>query len=129
MANQVAQFTVTVAPGSTPAAPVRTSLSVPPNVAPTAVRVRVPPGPRGQVGWRLTTGGVPVFPSNGAWVVADDEVIEWPLDGVMDSGAWEVSAYNTGSFSHSILVTFLLPAPVTAAAVTAPQSLVGAAVS
>jgi hypothetical protein len=94
--------------GTTVAAPLTTVLTMPPRIV-REVRVRIPPGPRGQVGWYLASGGVQVVPwLKGTYIVADDETIDWPLEGQIESGAWQLVAYNTGSYDHTLYLTFLL---------------------
>ena len=69
----------------------------------------MPHGHVGLVGWRLTSGGVQIIPSNlGAWVVADGEADTWHLDGYHDSGKWEVQGYNLGNQPHSVRLHFHL---------------------
>ena len=111
MSYEVREFQVTVPAGTTQAAPQVTALTMPARVI-DRVRVRVPPGPRGTVGWALGSGGQPVLPWNaGAWIVADDEHIDWALQGQIDSGAWQLIAYNTGTYAHTLYITFLVDPP------------------
>lgn len=108
MPSEVRNFAVAVAPGSTAAAPVTTNLTMPARIV-RGIRIRIPPGPSGLMGWALGSSGVRVIPWNAnAWIVADDEVIEWALDSQVTSGAWQVQAYNTGRFTHTVYFTFLL---------------------
>jgi hypothetical protein len=107
MAREVYSFAVTVPAGTSPSSPQKTALTMPPRVV-QEVEVRLPPGPRGEVGWALGLAGQPIIPfQKGAWIVGDDERISWPLTGQPTSGAWELYAYNTGSFPHTIYITFL----------------------
>lgn len=127
MAREIRAFQVVVPAGTTKAAGWSQDVSFPPREV-VQVEIRIPPGPRGEMGFSLGSGGVPVLPSNaGGWVVADDQDIVWPLDGQWNSGAWSVQAYNTGQYDHTIYLTFLLdlpnattagPAPAAAAAVS-----------
>ncbi len=108
MPSEVRSFAVTVPAGTPASAPQVTSLAMPARIV-REIRVRIPPGPRGEVGWALGAAGVPVLPWNaGAWIVADDESIDWPLHDQISSGAWELRAYNTGAFAHTLYVQFLL---------------------
>lgn len=97
-----------VVPAGTPkAAPLQFSLAFAPQVV-DEVEIVVPPGPRGEVGFQLGTSGSQIIPATpGQYEVTDNEVIHWPLDGQMDSGAWQLIAYNTGQFNHTIGVRFL----------------------
>jgi len=108
MASEVRNYEVTIPAGTLASAPLLTDLAMPPRTV-TAVRVRIPPGPRGLVGWALAVAGTQVIPWNaGAWIVGDDEILDWPLANQIDSGAWQLSAYNTGIYDHAIYVTFSL---------------------
>jgi hypothetical protein len=62
----------------------------------------------GSLGWRLSMGKVQVLPdpTTDLWVVADGETGTWSLDDLPDSGAWQVTAYNTGSSSHKVYLEF-----------------------
>lgn len=127
MAREVRSFAVTVPAGTPQATPQVTQLSMPPREV-VEVEVLVPPGPRGEVGFRIGSSGTQLLPVNvGQWTVTDDEVIHWPLEGQHDSGSWEFTAYNTGLFAHTITVRFLVtipygPQPIAAAPI-APELL------
>jgi len=108
MAAEIRQFEVTVSAGTAKTSPATTDLSMPPRIV-TGVRVRVPPGPAGVVGFALGASGQRVLPWNAdAWIVADDEVLDWPLEQQIDSGAWQLQAYNTGVYDHTLYLTFYL---------------------
>lgn len=108
MAAEVRQFQVTT-PANTPiATPLTTSLAMPVREV-LHLRVRVPPGPRGNLGWSVGMAGVPVIPVNtGVWIVGDDEVLDWDLDSLPNSGAWQLFSYNLGKLPHTIYLTFSL---------------------
>lgn len=110
MVAEVREFQVTIPAGTLQADPLVTDLTMPARLV-RSVRVRVPPGPAGTVGWALGSAGERVLPWNGEYVVADNEAIEWPLDGQISSGAWQLIAYNTGTFDHTLYVTFLVDPP------------------
>lgn len=108
MAREIRRFTVTVPAGTAIATPQVTNLIMPSRVV-REVEVVVPPGPRGEVGFALGAAGVAVIPINaGAWLVTNDEVIRWPLEGFWDSGSWQIRAYNTGRYVHTLEVRFLV---------------------
>ena len=126
-AVEVRTFAVTIPAGTPETAPVTQDIFMPVREV-TSVGWKVPPGPSGLMGWRLTmSGGTAVIPTGGGWVVADDQDDTWPLQDLPDSGAWEVTGYNTGAFPHTVYLTFLLDL-VTGEAVTTPQ-LASAAIS
>lgn len=108
MSSEVRAFAITVQPGTLPAAPATFNTSFPArNVE--QVELVFPPGPMGAVGVSIGAAGQPVIPFNaGAWIVADNDRITYPVVGAHDSGSWEVFAYNLGSFPHTIQVRFLL---------------------
>lgn len=108
MAAEVRRFLVTI-PASTPkSANFTADLSFPARVV-TEIEIRVPPGPRGEVGFAIGAAGVAVIPiERGAYIVTDDEQIRWPLEGLWDSGSFTFFGYNTGRFPHGIEVRFLV---------------------
>lgn len=121
-AAEIRSFQVTIPANTALDSPLTTAVSFPQrNVI--AVHWLVPPGPSGLMGWRLTmSGGVPVIPTGGGWIIADDQSAQWPLTGYPDNGGWEITGYNTDIYDHSVYVDFLLDliAPAPAAVVTAP---------
>lgn len=129
MPREVREFSVTVPAGTPKAAPQVTSLAMPPRLV-RRWTVRVPPGPRGEVGWALANGGTPIIPvTPTAWMVLDDQEVTWTLSGYVDSGTWAVRIYNTGSYSHTITLTAEVTLPATGAAsstsATTPLPVVG----
>lgn len=115
MVVEVRAFDVTVSPGSTPAAPVAFDLSMPQREVRWIV-VQVPDGCRGVIGWALSSGGVQMFPSAGSpMIVVDGQEVRWELTGALNSGAWQMIAYNIGNFSHTLQISFGLDL------ITAPQ--------
>jgi hypothetical protein len=89
------------------------------------IRWRVPPGPRGNLSWWLSMGGVQVLPqSSGNVIVADDEWDDWEIDDLPDSGAWQLSGYNTGTYDHTVYLGFYVT-PVSAVLTSDTDLLVG----
>ena len=108
MAEEFRTFDVVVPAGTAKATPQLTKLTLPVRVV-DEIEIRVPPGPRGEVGFAIGSSGVQVIPmAIGSWIVTDDEEINWRLENFWDSGAWEVRAYNTGQFDHTLYLRFLL---------------------
>ena len=71
--------------------------------------VKVPPGPSGLMGFALTMNGQQVIPINdGAWIIADNDTLDWPLTSLPNTGQWQVTGYNTDIYDHSIYIDFLL---------------------
>ncbi len=129
MAVEIHTLAVTIPSGTTKAGALAFSLPLPPRLV-DQVEVQVPPGPRGEVGWALASGGIQMYPiDTGQFVVTDNETVKWPLEQAITSGAWQLLGYNTGQFNHTLYVRFLCrptsstdpgagPAPIDAAALS-----------
>ena len=103
----VFQFDPTTPHGTLETAPY--SVDIPtPNYEVQLIRWRVPPGPQGNLGWQLWYSGAIVLPQNGLWIVADNEYATWELDELPTGGAWQFYGYNTGSYDHTVYLTFLM---------------------
>jgi len=106
MATSVIALSGTIPAGTPVNAPVTVGLPVGTNLIDT-IRWRVPPGPRGHLGWFLSMGGVQVLPQvAGEYIIADDEYDEWSIQNLPDSGAWQLTGYNTGSNDHTVYFQF-----------------------
>ena len=106
VATEVHTSLVTIPAGTPQNAPVLIDVSFSAMIT-EAVDWRVPRGPSGLMGWRLTSGGAQVLPKNlGQWVITDNEGGHWVLEDLHDSGKWEVQGYNTGTHNHSVHVRF-----------------------
>lgn len=128
MAQEIREFAVLVPAGTAVTSPLVTNISFPAREV-TAVSWRVPPGPSGLMGWALTSAGTPVIPiQQGAYVVTDNQSDTWDLEGYLDSGNWQVTAYNTGLYGHTVYLTFLLDLPGTVALPVQPPAGVGVGV-
>jgi len=104
MAIEIYDFTVTVPAGTPASAGFSAPLTIPARVV-TQINIRVPPGPRGEVGFAIGSGGLNIVPvPAGTWIVTDNEDLVYPLDETITSGAWQLLAYNTGSFPHTLRV-------------------------
>lgn len=119
------EFQAVLPPGTDPTAPTRVPTPLPARRV-HAIRWRIPAGPLGFMGWMITMGGTPVLPRPpGTFMVTDGHSGEWSLDGLPDSGAFEVTGYNLGAFPHTVYVTYmaspLIRAVYPGASVTAAQ--------
>lgn len=114
MAREVYRFSVTVPAGTPKATPQVTALVLPERV-PVKLTVTVPPGPHGLLGFQFTHAGAQVIPINaGQFLVMDGRTREWDLTDYFTGGAWQLTAYNTGSFDHTLEIVFdvdLVPFP------------------
>lgn len=108
MADELRAFAVTVPAGTAIATPQVTALTMPARIV-LGVRIRIPPGPFGAVGFALAAAGTNIIPAGaGQWFIADNEVIDEELHGQIESGAWQLSAYNLGRWPHTLQVVFRL---------------------
>lgn len=108
MADELRSFSVTVPAGTAIATPLVTALTMPARIV-TGIRIRIPPGPFGAVGFALAAAGTNIIPAGaGQWFIADNEVYDEPLSSQIESGAWQLSAYNLGRWPHTLQVMFRL---------------------
>lgn len=108
MAREIRRFTATIPAGTPIAAPATVDVSFPPRIV-RSLDWRLPPGALGVLGWQLAMQGVQVLPTSGdTWIIDDGTGGTFTLDGYPDSGAYQVIAYNTGAFQHSLMLTFHL---------------------
>jgi hypothetical protein len=71
------------------------------------VEWRFPPGCQGFVGIQIGSHGTPILPFNpNQWFVRSGDAMQYDLTGMPDSGDWSVIGYNTGSFAHTIEITY-----------------------
>jgi len=128
VAQEVREFAVLVPHGTALAAPLTVNISFPARIV-TAISWRVPPGPSGTMGWALTSAGTPVIPIQPkTYIVTDDQAATWDLEGYLDSGNWQVTAYNTGVYDHTVYLTFQLDLPGSAVVPPAPPTGTGVGV-
>lgn len=128
MAQEIREFAVTVPAGTAKTAPLTTSIVFPERIV-TRISWRVPPGPSGLFGWALTSAGTPVIPiQRGTYIVTDNQADTWDLEGYLDSGNWQVTAYNTGLYAHTVYLTFMLDLPGTVALPAQPPTGIGVGV-
>ena len=119
MATEVHEFPVTIPAGTPLAAPLVFNLAMPVRIV-EEIQIQVPPGPRGEVGFAVGASGLAVLPYEpSTFVVTDNEVVKWALEGQIESGAWQLIAYNTGAFNHTLYVRFLTRLPPSAPAAPA----------
>jgi hypothetical protein len=106
MATSIIALQATITAGTAKASPMTVGLAIGSNYVDT-IHWRVPPGPRGNLGWFLSMGGVAVLPQiPGEYVIADDESDDWAIAGLPDSGAWQLTGYNTGTYNHTVYLYF-----------------------
>lgn len=116
VADRIEPFSAPIPAGTAQATPLVTNLSFADGQV-TRIIVTVPPGPSGFVGFQLWHKGGQVIPYVGAeWVIADDRVIDWPVTNFPTADGWQIAAYNTDIYDHTLYLEFLIDEiPVTAA--------------
>lgn len=108
MADRIEPFTVTIPPGVAIATPQTFSLSFDDGVV-TRIIVTIPPGPSGFMGFQFRHKGGPVIPyTGGQFIVGDDRVVDWPVANMPTADGWELYAYNTDIYQHSVYIEFLI---------------------
>jgi hypothetical protein len=111
VASEIHAFGLVIPANTAIVTPVAQNFTMPQRVV-MAIEVKVPPGPRGLVGFQLGSTGTAVIPAiPGTWVVTDDENILWPLENYIDSGSWQGFGYNLGQYTHTIQFRFLCQVP------------------
>lgn len=106
MAQRIEAKEVTVAAGTLATAPAVTALPFADGVV-TRLEIRVPPGPSGLVGFQVRHSGQRVIPyRDNTWIVTDDERLDWTLSEYPTGGAWQVAAYNTDVYDHTLYLRF-----------------------
>lgn len=106
MADRIEIKQVTVPAGTAETAAITTAL---PFQAGTVVRleVTIPPGPSGLTGFQILHSGQRIIPfRDDAWIIADNERLDWQLARYPTGGAWAVRAYNTDIYPHTIYLRF-----------------------
>lgn len=114
MVAEVRAFVIEIPTTATVAAPYIASLAMPARIV-REIRARFPSGSNGEVGIAFGSGGQRVVPWNSdGWLVGSNESMAWPLENQIESGAWQLIAYNTGQFPHTVYVQFLVDPPALA---------------
>lgn len=90
------------------------------------VEIRFPPGTSGLVGVKVHHSGQRVIPhEDNNFIVTDNEIIKWEIEGFPSGSAWSVRAYNTDIYDHTIQTRWgineLTRQELTAVASTLPQ--------
>lgn len=106
--TRVESFDVLAPAGTLKAAPLEVATPWNPGEL-AGVEVFIPDGHNGTTGLRIAFAHQAVLPrTEGAWIVGNDEKIEWPLAGYGNSGSWSCFVYNTDIFAHTFHVRYLV---------------------
>lgn len=121
MSHLTQRFECVIPAGTPEATPVTIAMTFPPMIV-QRLRVRVPSGPAGNMGWAIGAGGTAIVPRNaGAWMVMDDEAFEIDHEIGPNAGSWELFGWNTGTYPHTVYVTFFGDPPAAVASGAFPQ--------
>lgn len=52
--------------------------------------------------------GQALLPTNGTFIVTDNDNDAWPVVNQPDSGQWELTGYNTDIYDHTVYLDFFL---------------------
>lgn len=106
--DRVEAFKVTVAAGVAQAAPTSTDISFNPGEI-VGIEIQVPDGHAGLTGLQIGSAHQPLIPNTaGAFIIANNETIEWTMQGLPDTGNWQAFCFNTDRFPHSFYIRFLV---------------------
>lgn len=99
-------FNVTIPAGTPQATPLVTPTVFPPNIV-DSVEWVFPAGCNGLVGIQIGARAVQILPANaGQFFIRSGSEHSLAVDDMHDSGDWSVIGYNTGTFPHTIQVTY-----------------------
>lgn len=106
VANRIEPFIVTVPAGTSQSAPQETPLRFNDGKV-VRLEITVPPGPSGHLGFKVAHSGQAVIPPvRDVWNVVDNHRFDWDMQLYPWGGSWELWAYNTGAFAHSVYLWF-----------------------
>lgn len=95
MAQRVEISSVTCPANTTQANALEVNISFNPGIV-REVEIVIPAGHAGVTGLALAQAHQIIIPSSGnIWIIGDDDVLRWPLDGYMNTGSWSAFVYNT----------------------------------
>lgn len=105
-ANRIESFTVTVTAGTAQASAATTDVSFQDGLV-SRIELDVPPGHNGLTGIQILSAHGQAIPYTvGAFLIANDHFFGWDLVGQLDTGSWQVKAYNTDVYDHSFYLRF-----------------------
>jgi len=106
VANRIEPFSVTIPAATAIATPQTTALVFDDGIV-RHMDITVPPGPSGLVGFVVVYNVQTVIPYKGSnWIIADDRVIPWDLDGFPTGRGWGLRGYNLDANPHTIYLEF-----------------------
>lgn len=107
-ASRVEAFDVTIPAGTTAANPLEVATAWSPGEL-VGVEIVIPDGHNGLTGMRLLLAHAQAIPHTiGAWLIGNDDTLEYNILGLPNTGAWSVLGYNTDIFDHMFHVRYLV---------------------
>ncbi|MGH9071242.1 MAG: hypothetical protein ACRDX8_08805 [Acidimicrobiales bacterium] len=109
MASRVYSFNATVEADTPAGSPTTTPTEFAPGTV-GELELVFPDGCAGLVGVRITNAYGQVIPyAHGQWIRGNNEVLRLPLEGYIQSGSWQVEAYNEDAvYPHTLMVRYLV---------------------
>lgn len=105
-ATRIEAFEVVAPKGTAKATPLEVSTSFNPGEL-VRVEVIIPDGVSYLAGLRILAAHAPAIPKTfGAWIVGNDEKLEFETTGYPSSGSWQALVYNTDIFDHTFHLRF-----------------------
>lgn len=105
-ATRVRVFDITIPAGTAKATPLVTLTQFPQSIV-ERIEWLFPAGCQGVVGIQIGARSVPVLPDNPAqFFTRSGDSSGYDVADMHDTGDWSVIGYNTGSFPHTVHVTF-----------------------
>ena len=108
VANRIESASVTVAAGTPQSGPATTDVSFPDGTL-QRLEIVVPDGHAGFTGIQVLASNAQMVPyTAGAFLVANGETLAFDLVGQIDTGFFQVRAYNTDIYAHTFHLRFFV---------------------
>lgn len=108
MADRIEIFAVTVAANTAKNAPQISNTLFNDGIV-RHITITVPDGPSGFMGFNFLHMGGPVIPYTGnGFVIANNRVIEWDVSNMPTASGWQLQAYNTDIYPHTVYLEYLI---------------------
>lgn len=108
MATRVEMTDVTIPAGTAKATPVIIPVNFDDGRV-DRIEMRWPPGPSGLVGLQVRHSKQVIIPyAVNTFLVSDNEIIAWPLEGYPEANMWDVVGYNIDAYDHTIQFRWLI---------------------
>lgn len=126
MAIQLRHFACLIPKGTPQSSPVTVDNSFPPYGV-QWIEWEMPDGPDGHVGFYIASLGQQIIPfalgNAPNFIITNATFRHWDLEEQPTSGSWQVVAFNTGAYDHTLYITYGLVQAVAAATASIPVPL------